>query len=425
MSNEEIDLKLKQNLIDLYAKQDFNKLLEESKKFIQKYRNNFYGWNFLALAYKGLENYSEAIRLYETLLKNNPKQPIILANLGNLYSILGKTNESINFYEKALAVDPNLVNACDAIGLAYINKGELDKALKYQLDAYRLDSKNPRIIYNLANIYRKKSMYDEAIKYFEKIDFNLSKSHLLECVYLTSDKAKFDKYCKKIISDKKISPLISSIIAHANIRYSSNYENYFCENSFDYIEHRNIISKTGFDNNLINDLINFHKKNNKNYKSQALLKNGQQSTGNIFDLDFPFIKKTKNIIMSEIEFYKNNNKNSNCGFIKKWPDNYKLHGWFISMQKEGHLNAHIHKEGWLSGSIYLKIPMVREKNEGNIIFGLHGADYPNENNEYPEKIIELSEGDICLFPSSIFHRTLPFHSDEERITLAFDIKPIN
>src|SRR6056300_1173304 len=125
MSNEEIDLKLKQNLIDLYAKQDFNKLLEESKKFIQKYRNNFYGWNFLALAYKGLENYSEAIRLYETLLKNNPKQPIILANLGNLYSILGKTNESINFYEKALAVDPNLVNACDAIGLAYINKGEL------------------------------------------------------------------------------------------------------------------------------------------------------------------------------------------------------------------------------------------------------------------------------------------------------------
>ena len=171
MDKEEIDLQLKQNLTDLYVKQDFNTLLEESKKYIQKYRNSFYGWNFLALAYKGLENYSEAIRLYETLLKNNPKQPIILSNLGNLYSILGKTNESINFYKKALAIDPNLVNACDAIGLAYINKGELDKALKYQLDAYKLDSKNPRVIYNLANTYRKKSMYGEAIKYFEKIDF--------------------------------------------------------------------------------------------------------------------------------------------------------------------------------------------------------------------------------------------------------------
>ena len=179
MNEKDIQSKLKDNLHDLYLKQDFNNLLIESKKFIQKYKNNFFGWNFLALAYKGLENYSDAIKLYEGLLKNNPKQPIILANLGNLYSILGKTDESINFYERALKEDPNFANACDAIGLAYINKGELDKALKYQLQAYNIDKKNPRIIYNLANTYRKKNMYKDAIKYFEKIDFALSKSHLL------------------------------------------------------------------------------------------------------------------------------------------------------------------------------------------------------------------------------------------------------
>ena len=425
MNEKDIQSKLKDNLHDLYLKQDFNNLLIESKKFIQKYNNNFFGWNFLALAYKGLENYSDAIKLYEGLLKNNPKQPIILANLGNLYSILGKTDESISFYERALKEDPNFVNACDAIGLAYINKGELDKALKYQLQAYNLDKKNPRIIYNLANTYRKKNMYKDAIKYFEKIDFALSKSHLLECVYLTSDKTDFNKYCSKIISEKKISPLISSIISHANIRYNYKFENYFCENSFDYIEHRNIISDSKFDQNLIDDLIGFHKSNNKNYKSQALLKNGQQSTGNIFDIDIPFIKKTENLIMNEIEIYKNNNKDSNCGFIKEWPERYKLHGWFISMQKEGHLNAHIHKEGWLSGSIYLKMPLIRKQNEGDIIFGLHGADYPDDNFEYPEKIVQLTKGDICLFPSSIFHRTLPFESDDERITLAFDIKPMS
>jgi hypothetical protein len=32
-------------------------------------------------------------------------------------------------------------------------------------------------------------------------------------------------------------------------------------------------------------------------------------------------------------------------------------------------------------------------------------------------------GDIVFFPSSLFHRTIPFESDEERICIAFDVKP--
>ena len=32
-------------------------------------------------------------------------------------------------------------------------------------------------------------------------------------------------------------------------------------------------------------------------------------------------------------------------------------------------------------------------------------------------------GDIVLFPSSLFHRTIPFHLNEERISIAFDLTP--
>ena len=31
--------------------------------------------------------------------------------------------------------------------------------------------------------------------------------------------------------------------------------------------------------------------------------------------------------------------------------------------------------------------------------------------------------DIALFPSSLFHRTIPFNSDEERQVVAFDLVP--
>jgi hypothetical protein len=38
-------------------------------------------------------------------------------------------------------------------------------------------------------------------------------------------------------------------------------------------------------------------------------------------------------------------------------------------------------------------------------------------------VILPEEGDVIFFPSSVFHRTIPFTSDEERICIAFDLKP--
>ena len=83
----------------------------------------------------------------------------------------------------------------------------------------------------------------------------------------------------------------------------------------------------------------------------------------------------------------------------------------------------MHKLGWLSGSLYLKIPMTLSSSEGHIVFSLNGANYPTGSKIFPEKEVEIETGDIVLFPSSVFHRTLPFDSEENRVTLAFDVKP--
>ncbi|MGZ8200352.1 MAG: putative 2OG-Fe(II) oxygenase [Methylosarcina sp.] len=44
--------------------------------------------------------------------------------------------------------------------------------------------------------------------------------------------------------------------------------------------------------------------------------------------------------------------------------------------------------------------------------------------DFPSRIIDQLVGDLVLFPSSLFHRTIPFHSDRERICVAFDVKPV-
>jgi len=91
------------------------------------------------------------------------------------------------------------------------------------------------------------------------------------------------------------------------------------------------------------------------------------------------------------------------------------------MDNNGFLKPHIHEKGWISGTLYLKLPKKID-NQGKIQFGIHGYDYPKLHEDFPTKAVDLTEGDIIMFPSSLFHETIPFHG-EKRICIAFDISP--
>ena len=43
---------------------------------------------------------------------------------------------------------------------------------------------------------------------------------------------------------------------------------------------------------------------------------------------------------------------------------------------------------------------------------------------FPSQEFNIEKDDIVLFPSLIFHKTVPFESEESRITLALDVKPV-
>ena len=71
--------------------------------------------------------------------------------------------------------------------------------------------------------------------------------------------------------------------------------------------------------------------------------------------------------------------------------------------------------------IYLKVVPSLEKDEGAIEFSLNGEHYSNINS--PELTFQPAVGDIVFFPSSLHHRTIPFTTDTDRITVSFDLIP--
>ena len=67
-------------------------------------------------------------------------------------------------------------------------------------------------------------------------------------------------------------------------------------------------------------------------------------------------------------------------------------------------------------------PKLLNKNEGSIKFSLIGYDYPYEKN-LSNFTHSPKNFDLALFPSSLFHETIPFNSQEERQVIAFDLVP--
>ena len=418
---KKLEEKRHEDLKGLYHSKHFNELVSSSKNFIKQYPSNPGGFNLLGLALFNLEKYNEAIELYENLLVDNPNIISFLNNLGDIYRAQGKHKKAKEVYKRALKINPNSFSSCNGLGLIYFSNDKMVDAKLYFEKALEIKPKESSVCYYLGEINRLMLEYDKAIEYYKLSDVRLSKAHIIECFYLSKNRDIFDREQKNIIYQEEINPLLASIQTHASIRYDLPDNNLFCQSPFEYIYHSKLTAEEGFDTDLIDKLYNHIR--NFDYLPQPLLNNGDQSAGNIFSSNEPYIQKMKDIILSRIDDYRENFKDSDNGFIKKWPSNFNIQGWIIDIKKGGNLKSHMHKLGWLSGSLYLNIPKKEDPSEGNIVFSLHGADYPKNEKTFPSKEIDINKNDIVLFPSSIFHHTLPFNSEENRVTLAFDIKP--
>jgi tetratricopeptide (TPR) repeat protein len=97
--------------------------------------------------------------------------------------------------------------------------------------------------------------------------------------------------------------------------------------------------------------------------------------------------------------------------------------WSVRLRSGGHHSNHVHPQGWISSALYIALPRkgpADSDESGWLTLGqpdeLLRIDLP------PCRTIEPKVGQLALFPSSMWHGTVPF-SDGERLTVAFDVAP--
>ena len=161
-------------------------------------------------------------------------------------------------------------------------------------------------------------------------------------------------------------------------------------------------------------------------RKQSRLTAGIQSSGHLFRRPEKSFKKLSDALIKTINRYYLRYQNEDNEFIRSFPKNISFSSaWYVKMQSGGYLSSHIHEEGWISGAVYLSIPKDSglDGQEGAIELSSDGDEYPRLHDEFDKKVILPNVGDVIFFPSSVFHRTIPFDSKEERICIAFDVQP--
>lgn len=152
------------------------------------------------------------------------------------------------------------------------------------------------------------------------------------------------------------------------------------------------------------------------------LPNGSQTGRSLLSLDEPVIKHFLAAMDIAVRDYAGRLRDNDPVGSRRAKHSRYSSLWSVRLGDGGYQPNHVHDRGWISSAYFVSVlPGERPKDPraGWLKFG-----EPNRPPAGcgPEKFIEPQPGMLVLFPSYIWHGTIPFEG-AERLSMAFDLIP--
>ena len=114
------------------------------------------------------KKFTEALAIYEDILKKNPEAFIIYKNIGNCYFAMEKYDRAVDSYQKLSEKQPNSAEAFTLIGNAYVNAKNMEKAMEWYQKIPFEAINDTTTLFNIGVNLFNNNKNDLALNYFKK-----------------------------------------------------------------------------------------------------------------------------------------------------------------------------------------------------------------------------------------------------------------
>ena len=411
---------------------------------------------------------AEAEEAYRTVLNIQPGFVPAYQGLGNVLKILGRLDESLAVHNQLLALAPGHVDGHNNRGTVLFEMSSLDAALKAYSEALSLQPGHADAAYNSGVALQEMGRFDEAIRYYRqalearpgyvevhvnlgyalhqtgKIDeaqvayenaIKLAPDHAqahvnLGDLYLDQEDlgsagALCDRYLDAHPGDSALLAFKSIVLDELGngdamrklVDYTSMVQPVSLEDQVGATALRNL-------NSILADHICAHPSLAVAPTSHTTRKG--KHTGELLTGDPGPIAELEPLLRGAIEaFCAELPVAADHPFAIRRPSDYWLSLWAVVLNAQGHQVPHIHPSAWLSGVYYVEVPEIvsgSDDHAGWIEFGSRPQHF-HARSDPAVRCFEPKEGLLLLFPSYIYHRTVPYGAEQRRISMAFDVIP--
>ncbi len=366
-----------------------------------------------------------ALASYERCVARDPSLPAAWLNLGTLMLRADRVAEAGPCFEKAIAVDPGLADAHAGLGIAHQRQHRYTDAADALRRAAELAPQDPEIRSNLGGVLHELGDHEAALARFE------------EAIALAPERGALHAHVGVIRHEVegaaaalphydaalRLSPGHTHTLAAKHSALASLGRRAEAAQIFDYdalIVPTQLTAAAGYpDMPAFNAALADHAVRHPTLMAEPVGKTtrGGSQTGHLLGAAAGPVATLEGLIRTAIDAYFADAARVTHPYCPRRPIPGRLFAWATVLDRGGFQDAHIHPGGFLSGVYYVQVP--EESEAGAIEFGRPAP--PFDLADPDTLLLRPKPGLLVLFPSFIWHRTIPFEGSAQRISIAFDL----
>lgn len=346
---------------------------------------------------RGDDRFTQSI---EDALEHFPGQPALIVLLADLMRQAGQLDRSEALLRKLLTGSGPAPETMAAMGLVLQDQGRYAEAEQWARRAYQLRPEDSGMVENLVVLLIALGRGAETLPMIEA------------------------QRTRKSTDQRWLAYLATAARQLGRPEYGQLYDYDRFVQTFDLEPPRGWGSIAAFHADLIPALDERHRLATRPLDQS--LRHGTQTPRSLLADKDPVIESLLSSLQRMVARYR-----ETIGFDPAHPYLQRNHGeagmvgcWSVRLQRGGYHVNHIHPAGWISSAYYVQLPAENSYSgqySGWIKFGEFHL--PVAGLE-PAHQIQPREGRLVLFPSYMWHGTVPIAADEPRITVAFDMAPL-